>query len=51
MEEKITQYALKVAEHEKNALMHMKEQQNLRKELEECQVFKAKYERLENLTS
>ena len=45
LEEKITQYALKVAEHEKNALMNMKEQQNLKKELEECQVFKTKYER------
>lgn len=44
LEEKITQYALKVAEHEKNALMNMKEQQNLKKELEECQVFKTKYE-------
>lgn len=44
LEEKITQYALKVAEHEKSALMNKKEQQNLKKGLEECQVFKAKYE-------
>lgn len=48
LEEKVTQYALKVAEHEKNALLNKKEQQNLKKELEECQVYKAKYERLAN---
>lgn len=46
LEEKITQYALKVAEHEKSAQMNIKEQQNLKKELEECQLYKAKYERL-----
>lgn len=46
LEEKIIQYALKVAEHEKSALMNIKEQQNLKKELEECQLYKAKYERL-----
>ena len=46
LEEKITQYALKVAEHEKSALMNIKEQQNLKKELEGCQLYKAKYERL-----
>ena len=46
LEEKITQYALKVAGHEKSALMNIKEQQNLKKELEECQLYKAKYERL-----
>lgn len=44
LEEKIIQYALKVAEHEKSALMNIKEQQNLKKELEECQLYKAKYE-------
>lgn len=48
LEEKITQYALKVAEHEKSALLNKKEQQNLKKELEECQLFKGKYERLES---
>ena len=48
LEEKITVYAVKVAEHEKSALLVKKEQQNLKKELEECLVFKEKYERLEN---
>lgn len=48
LEEKITQYALKVADHEKNALLNKKEQQNLKKELEESQLYKAKYERLAN---
>lgn len=48
LEEKITQYALKVADHEKNALLYKKEQQNLKKELEESQLYKAKYERLAN---
>lgn len=45
LEEKITQYALKVAEHEKGALLNKKEQQNLKKELDDNQVYKAKYER------
>ncbi|KAL9983864.1 hypothetical protein ACROYT_G006107 [Oculina patagonica] len=44
LEEKITQYALKVAEHEKSAVLNKKEQQNLKKELDENQVYKAKYE-------
>lgn len=48
LEEKVTHYALKVAEHEKNALLSKKEHQNLKKELEEHLVFKEKYERLEN---
>lgn len=45
LEEKITHYALKVADHEKGALLNKKEQQNLMKELDETQVYKAKYER------
>lgn len=45
LEEKITHYALKVADHEKGALLNKKEQQNLKKELDETQVYKAKYER------
>lgn len=44
LEEKVTHYALKVAEHEKNALLSKKEHQNLKKELEEHLVFKEKYE-------
>lgn len=48
LEEKVTHYALKVAEHEKNALLSKKEHQNLKKELEEHLLFKEKYERLEN---
>ena len=48
LEEKVTHYALKVAEHEKNALLSKKEHQNLKKELEECLVFKEKCERFES---
>ena len=48
LEEKVTHYALKVAEHEKNALSSKREHQNLKKEFEEHLVFKEKYERLEN---
>lgn len=44
LEEKVTHYALKVAEHEKNALLSKKEHQNLKKELEEHLLFKEKYE-------
>ncbi|XP_067035924.1 coiled-coil domain-containing protein 186-like isoform X2 [Acropora muricata] len=44
LEEKVTHYALKVAEHEKNALLSKKEHQNLKKELEEHFLFKEKYE-------
>ena len=46
LEEKITQYALKVAEHEKNALIYKKEQQSLLKDLEGSQMYRQKYERL-----
>lgn len=44
LEEKVTHYALKVAEHEKNALSSKREHQNLKKEFEEHLVFKEKYE-------
>ena len=44
LEEKITHYALKVATHEKNTMLHKKEQQSTRKELEESQTFKSKFE-------
>ena len=44
-EEKITHYALKVAEHEKNTMLHKKEQQSTKKELEVSIEYKTKYER------
>ncbi|XP_031568951.1 coiled-coil domain-containing protein 186-like [Actinia tenebrosa] len=44
LEEKITLYAVKIAEHEKNELAQKSEIQTLKKELQEVNEFKTKYE-------
>ena len=41
----MTEYALKVAEHERNAGVYKQDQQHVLRELEKLQEFKTKYEK------
>jgi hypothetical protein len=45
LEEKVTLYALKIAEHEKNALSLKTECQAMKKEIKLANEYKTKYER------